>query len=78
MLVDRPCIFMDAYNAWQRYIDEIMTVDVFERAFTDMKKLTISTKLRDFQYRLLHKRLPTNHELYRWKLKNTEMCEMWL
>ena len=36
--------------------------------------VTLSTKLRDFQYRLLHKRIPTNRELYRWKIKATPNC----
>ena len=38
------------------------------------QKVTISTKLRDFQYRLLHKKIPTNKELCWWKIKSYDMC----
>ena len=31
-------------------------------------------KLRDFQYRLLHKKIPTNKELKLWGIKNTNTC----
>ena len=27
--------------------------------------------MQDFQYRLLHKKLPSNQELHRWKIKNS-------
>ena len=40
-----------------------------------MYKMTNVTKIRDLQYRLLHKRLPANKELHRWKIKSSSKCD---
>ena len=37
-------------------------------------EITKSTKLIEFQFKLLHKRLPTNSYLYKIKIKNSESC----
>ena len=75
LLTSKPCIFMSSYNSWLPYMDETMTVEEFKKALTGYRKVTISTKLRDFQYRLIHKRIPTNKELKRWKLKEASTCD---
>ena len=36
--------------------------------------VTNCTKLRDFQFRMLHGKIPTNKELYKWKIKSSPNC----
>ena len=40
-----------------------------------VQQVTNCTKLRDFQYRLLHKKVPTNKELCKWKILTRSQCE---
>ena len=47
--------------------------DILE-AFTLVKKMTISPKHRDFQFRLIHRILVTNKSLLLWKLKDSDLC----
>ena len=74
-LVSNPCSVFDPYNSWSKEINETIALDRFEDAFIAVHKITISTKLRDFQYCLLHKRLPSNKELYHWKIKSSNLCD---
>ena len=63
-------------NRWRPVLEgEAITINEFTNAFVNCRKVTISTKLRDFQYRLLHKKIPTNKELCKWKMKNSDMCD---
>ena len=74
-LTSKPTIAMKSYQSWMKVDFFECTVQDYMRNFTSLYRLTISTKLRDFQYRLLHKRLPSNRELFRWKIKPTEKCD---
>ena len=55
-------------------IDKFYTVMkiVYELKFRTV--VTKNTKLIEFQFKLLHKRLSTNSYLYKIKTKNTESC----
>ena len=68
-----PCQLMPVFDKWQSIFVNL-SYDQFERKFTMLYKITNCSKLRDFQFRLLHKKLPSNKELYRWKLKNSPKC----
>ena len=59
---------------WNDKFEIPMTYNEFRLAFAYASKVTISTKLRDFQFRLLHNRIPTNKELYKWKIKDSNKC----
>ena len=39
-----------------------------------MLQATGNTKLRDFQYCLLLNKIPTNAELFKWKMRNDNLC----
>ena len=68
---------MDSYNSWNRACDIDQTqfsIKIFEQSFQNMYKITNVVKLRDFQYRLLHKRVPSKKELFRWKIKKSYQC----
>ena len=62
-------------EAWNKVLEIPLSLEEYHKAFSYIGATTISTKLRDFQFRLLHKRLPSNKELHRWKIKNTDKCE---
>ena len=47
--------------------------DIYE-AFSHLYTITSSTKYQTFQFRLLHRILVTNEDLYQWKLKQTDIC----
>ena len=66
-----PCAFFDSYNNWNKLFETELSVVRFEKAYVNISKITISTKLRDFQFRLLHKCIPSNRELHRWKIKTS-------
>jgi hypothetical protein len=62
--------------ALQNMINEntnVQNVD-WPNAYFMINKTTIYTKLREFQYKLLHNILPVNHILYKWKLIDSERC----
>ena len=71
-----PCAFFDSYNNWNKLFETELSVARFEKAYVNISKITISTKLRDFQFRLLHKPIPLNRELHRWKIKTSSKCEL--
>ena len=42
----------------------------------ELKRMTVVQKLRSFQYRQLMNSIVTNIQLYRWKIKDSEMCTL--
>ena len=68
------CAFYDSLNRWNEVLSESIAHERYEKAFVNLQKVTNCTKLRDFQYRLLHKKLPSNRELYRWGIKSSDIC----
>ena len=46
----------------------------YRKCFAKLYQVTSITKLRDFQYRLLLKKLPTNECLYKWGKSDTPLC----
>lgn len=61
-------------DRWNRYLNSHITYSRFLKAFEDIIKCTISTKLRDFQYRLLHCNIFLNDILYKWKKVEHNRC----
>ena len=59
-------------NRWQEcYADHIFDWDsIFTCAF----KCARETELHSFQYRMIHRYIPCNRNLYKWKKSNTELC----
>ena len=46
----------------------------FIELFNNVYKITTNTKLRSFQYRFLHYSIVLNSHLFRWKIKNDNLC----
>ena len=56
------------YNRWCKVFTKHIGLEEFALCFKNLYKITNNTKLCDFQFRLLHKRVPTNKDLYTWKI----------
>ena len=54
--------------------DIIVNLDDFQKSFLSLYKVTSSTKLRSFQYRMLQSGLVTNKQLYKWKILDNPLC----
>ena len=59
---------------WSRDLNKDISLDILKDAFSNIYTLTISSNVRAFQYKLLHRILPNNHLLHIWQLKNSESC----
>lgn len=62
------------YQKWKSKLEIELSEDDFLNFFKIMYSCTRSTKLRDFQYRVLHSTLVTNDKLYKWGKINDESC----
>ena len=49
-------------------------MEEYIRSFAILYKNNLSTKMRDFQYRILMRTIVTNIDLKRWKLKDDDKC----
>ena len=54
---------------------ETFLMQDFYELFGNIYTYTYSVKLRDFQYRLLLNKLPTNAILHKWGIKTSERCD---
>ena len=72
--IARPIVTYGSYKRWKEYLDILFNYDQFLNLFINIKYVTNVVKFRDFQYRLLHKKVPANKELCRWGIKSSENC----
>ena len=63
-----------AKEKWATDLNATLPQDTFSCYFQNIHKCTISTKLRDFQYRLLNQAVITNTHLFKWKIIQTDLC----
>lgn len=54
--------------------DHIIDCELLDLAFSNVKNIVSCVKLRDFQFRFLHRRVFTNKILYKWKITETDRC----
>jgi len=59
---------------WEHYLGLEYDTEDYCTLFNNIYKYTPSTKLRAFQYLLLHMAIVTNVDLFKWKKKNTANC----
>lgn len=59
---------------WERKLNCSITCKQYHKAFKNIYVLTIATKIRDFQYRLLIGALVTNAKLKLWRIKDSDLC----
>ena len=61
------------YQFWLKRLENIELEDI-EEAFKNIYRFSNYTKLRSFQFRLLHNALIFNTTLYYWKMSDTKLC----
>lgn len=59
---------------WEQRLGIQITENEFCRHFANVTKVTIATKFRDFQFRLLHGAIITNTRLFQWNMKPDQSC----
>ena len=59
---------------WRKELGQ--NVENFEETFKDIHYVTNIPKYRSFQYRILHRALVTNEDLYKWGNRETSACEL--
>ena len=62
------------YLKWNNELNVQYDSDIWSTIFLKLEKTTKFTKLRYFQYRILHRILPTNIHLKRFRIKETDLC----
>ena len=63
-----------AKTKWEKELNFEINDNKWSKKFNDTKKLTLCTKLRFFQYRLLHRYLTTNVRVALWDTNVTNLC----
>lgn len=71
---DTEILLERKFLRWQRYLKDNFTFNEFLSAFRNIVKCTLSTKLRDFQFRLLHCCIFLNDILFRWGKVDSANC----
>ena len=59
---------------WEHLFEQSFTYGDFLYQFRRVFLVTNVPKLRAFQYRLLHRAIPTNIQLHKWKMYDSELC----
>ena len=62
------------WDKWKNVTKLETEYDVFCEQFKNIYLVTNNTKMRSFQYRLLHGALVFNSHLFRWKIKSNNLC----
>lgn len=73
-LIDNVTPLDKTLMKWQKRLNLNISSQEFVKTFTFISQTTISTKLRDFQYRFLHHLIVTNFQLKIWKIQNNDLC----
>lgn len=73
-LISDETILDTRRNIWEVRLNKEIDNKEFMECFQNIYKTTICTKFRNFQWRLLHNIIYTNHILYIWKLSATQLC----
>ena len=66
-------LLLEKYNCWAKEIPNL-EYDDFVRKNFEITKLTISVKLRSFQYRILSRALVTNVHLFHYRIRSDKKC----
>ena len=63
-----------AFRKWNEELHVAYDDNQWSDMFTRLNKITKSTRMKSFQFRLYHRILPTNVHLCKWKIKDNESC----
>ena len=63
----------NVFTKWRNEIGEDMDVN---ECFENMYKATVSSELRNFQFKFIHRLLATNNVLFKWGITDNEVCTL--
>ena len=73
-LKNDPNVNMSYVRRWEKLLEHKVLLEDVNRYIRNIYSMTISTKLRSFQYRLLHHAIITNVQLERYGIKDSPLC----
>ena len=73
-LISRETVIIKYLSRWEECEGVGLNHEMYESAFKNLGKMSEAVKLRDFQYRLLLCKIPTNKDLFKWKKEMSDMC----
>lgn len=74
-MIDNKNILQPLASRWEEKLQVSIQYDKFLQCFEQLGKIVFSTKLRNFQFRYLHRAIFCNNTLYRWKIKDSPLCD---
>lgn len=73
-LIDNKTLMLKKKRRWESRLHIDIEDESFLKLFHSIYHLTLCTKFRDFQFRLLHNIIVTNQKLFLWKLIDSNLC----
>lgn len=73
-MVSKKTALLKLSDKWNNKLGISMPYDLFLENFQNLYELTPSTKIRNFQYRFLHRVIFCSKLLYSWKLVESPLC----
>lgn len=73
-LISRKTDILKKKHTWENRLNVQLDDQEFFDLFKNVSLVTIATKYRDFQFRLLHNAVITNKHLYRYKMRDDNLC----
>jgi hypothetical protein len=77
-LLEEAATFPDTLiQKWQQELEtQDINADMLKKSFKMLYSSSTSTKIRSFQYRLLHRSIGINSKLFEWGIRETNMCDL--
>ena len=74
LCMDEKQLLSKKIQRWEFELKVEISYEQFMCFYKEIFKVTNVPKLRSFQYRLLHRAIITNVHLFRWQLRNNNLC----
>lgn len=75
-MIKNENLLEDKRIKWQVKLEQEIDIKEFLRTFKNLYKVTIATKYRDFQFRLIHRIIPTAVSLHCWGILDSNSCRL--
>ena len=73
-LTDDDSVLNKTATYWRRKIPNL-ELETHFKTFRNSNRISNVTKLRNFQFKLLHNKIFCNNVLFHWKITDTQLCE---
>ena len=74
MLMDQEDLPETVVKKWSLHLNMSLTAENLSKAFLNAKYVTLISKYRSFQFRMLHRAIVTNTQLKKWKIVDSDTC----